>query len=47
MSFLTIALIAVIVLVILGIGLNAQDPVLENYRKNREPDRLDARLDAM
>jgi hypothetical protein len=27
--------------------LNAQDPVLENYRKNREPDRLDARLDAM
>jgi hypothetical protein len=27
--------------------LNAQDPVLENYQKNRESDRLDARLDAM
>ena len=27
--------------------LNAQDPVLENYWKNRESDRLDARLDAM
>jgi hypothetical protein len=27
--------------------LNAQDPVLENYQKNRESDRLDTRLDAM
>jgi hypothetical protein len=27
--------------------LNAQDPVLENYRKNRELDKLNARLDAM
>jgi hypothetical protein len=27
--------------------LNAQNPVLENYWKDRESDRLDARLDAM
>ena len=27
--------------------LNGQDPVLENYRKNRESDKLDARPDAM
>jgi hypothetical protein len=27
--------------------LNAQDPVLENYQKNKESDRLDVRPDAM